>query len=252
MALDTDRVREYLLGFDSAEERVGALGSGLSELCAEVVGVHGASITLMVDNDHRGCLGASDSAMATVEDLQFTLGEGPCIDACRTGRMVAEPDLARLHRRRWPAFSPPAVAVGVAAVFALPLLARGVCLGALDLYNRVPGPLDEGQLIEAEAVAEVVSHVVLAVQADVAPGSLAEAFEAALDVRAVAHQAAGMIAVQLDVPLTEGLVRLRAHAYGCERPVNDIARDVVGRTLRFDGLDGATRRAGLPAHRPGR
>jgi GAF domain-containing protein len=238
--METDRIREYLLGYDGVEDRPARLGSGLSELCAEVVGVDGASITLMVDNDHRGCLGYSNEAMAVVEDLQFTLGEGPCIDACRTGRTVVHPDLAQEGGGKWPAFTPPAVAAGVAAIFAFPLHAGGVCLGALDLYNGAPGDLDDVQLIEAQAIAEVVSHVVLAVQADVAPGHLAEAFEAAIDVRAVAHQAAGMISVQLDVPLAEALVRLRAHAYAYERPVNDVARDVVGRTLRFDDRD-ATR-----------
>jgi hypothetical protein len=48
------------------------------------------------------------------------------------------------------------------------------------------------------------------------------------------HQATGMISVQLGVSLAEALLRLRAHAYGQDRPVADVAADVVGRRMRFD------------------
>jgi GAF domain len=235
--VDNHPIHGYLRDFEAAGEQPTALGSGLSGLCAQVVGVDGASVTLMVDGEHRGSLGASDDAMALVEDLQFTLGEGPCYDACRTGRAVLEPELGRADGSAWPAFAPPALHAGVAAVFAFPLQAAGVCLGAVDLYNRKEGDLEEGQLDEARAIAEVVSQLVLAVQSDAAPGSLAVAFEAAIDARAVVHQAAGMLSVQLVLPVAEALVRLRARAYALERLVNDVARDVIGRALRFDGQD---------------
>ncbi|KPI12010.1 GAF domain protein [Actinobacteria bacterium OK074] len=58
--------------------------------------------------------------------------------------------------------------------------------------------------------------------------------------RAAVHQATGMISVQLGVSLEEALVRLRAHAYGSERPVGEVAQDVVARRLRFsDDNDGS-------------
>jgi hypothetical protein len=47
-----------------------------------------------------------------------------------------------------------------------------------------------------------------------------------------------MISVQLGVSIQEALLRLRAHAYGSERPLGEIAEDVVARRLRFgDELD---------------
>ena len=53
---------------------------------------------------------------------------------------------------------------------------------------------------------------------------------------AVVHQATGMVKAQLNVGIAEALVRLRAYAYAAERPIEDVARDVVGRRLRFDEL----------------
>jgi hypothetical protein len=53
--------------------------------------------------------------------------------------------------------------------------------------------------------------------------------------RAVVHQATGMVSVQLGVSVEEALLRLRAHAYGSERPLGEVAEDVVARRLRFGG-----------------
>ena len=47
------------------------------------------------------------------------------------------------------------------------------------------------------------------------------------------HQATGMMSVQLGVSLAEALLRLPARAYAQDRPVADVAADVVGRWVRF-------------------
>jgi hypothetical protein len=56
-----------------------------------------------------------------------------------------------------------------------------------------------------------------------------------------------MISVQVDVGMAEALLRLRAHAYGRNRPVVDVATDVVARRLRFEDSDaGASQGSGGP------
>jgi hypothetical protein len=47
-----------------------------------------------------------------------------------------------------------------------------------------------------------------------------------------------MVAAQLDVSVAQALIRLRAYAFGNNRPLSDVAREVVARTLRFDTHDG--------------
>jgi len=61
---------------------------------------------------------------------------------------------------------------------------------------------------------------------------------AVLDVgrRAELFQAQGMVMVQLGVTIGEALVRMRAYAYAENRRLEDIARDVVNRQLRLDGI----------------
>ena len=83
-----------------------------------------------------------------------------------------------------------------------------------------------------------MARAVLVMQAEVPPGSLAHAIEADGDFRYVVHQATGMVAAQLDVPVGDALVRLRAHAFRTDRLLTDVAGDVVARRLRFSEDDG--------------
>jgi light-regulated signal transduction histidine kinase (bacteriophytochrome) len=75
-------------------------------------------------------------------------------------------------------------------------------------------------------------------QADAPPGRLAAELERGADLRLVVHQAAGMVAAQLDESVAQALVRLRARAFGNELALDDLAADVVARRLRFDGDEG--------------
>ena len=95
-------------------------GAGrLCEVCARAVDVAGAGVTVP-GGDPGAPLCSSDAVAERLEELSFTLGEGPAIDAHRDGEPVAEPDLASPSRARWPSFTPLAVDAGAAAIFAFP------------------------------------------------------------------------------------------------------------------------------------
>lgn len=202
--------------------------------CADALEVTGAGIMLMTEAGHWGVLCSSDPASSVVEELQFTLGEGPCVDVCATGAPVSEPDLTAPGFSRWPTFTAPAVNAGVRAIFAFPLRVGSIQLGALDLYNNRPGELRAEQVSEAVTLAEVVTHKVLELQADAAPNNLASELMAQEILRASVHQASGMLSARFDITVQAALLRIRAHAFATERPVNDVARDVVARRLNIE------------------
>jgi GAF domain-containing protein len=207
----------------------------LCEVCAEVTEMTGAGIMLMSGEVPKGSICTTDHVSALVERLQDALGEGPCVDAFTNDRPVLEPDLAHPAVNRWPAFSGPAVDAGARAVFGFPLRVGAARLGALNLYRDHPGPLSDEQHANALAVADVAAQAVLVLQSSAPPGQLAVELEADADFQYVVHQAAGMVAAQLDVGVAQALLRLRAHAFGDDRPLVEVARAVVDRTLRLDG-----------------
>jgi GAF domain-containing protein len=216
----------------------GAETARLCRVCAEVTGMTGAGIMLMWGDVPRGSVCTTDEVSALIEQLQYDLGEGPCVDAHQLERPVLEPDLADPTDPRWLAFAGPALEAGVRAVFGFPLRVGAVRLGALNLYRDRPGPLDGEQHADALVMADVAAEAVLLLQAEAPPGELAAELDAGGDFQHVVHQAAGMVSVQLDVTVGQALVRLRAHAFGNGRPLTQVARDVVDRTLRFDAGSG--------------
>jgi hypothetical protein len=205
----------------------------LCEFTRNVVGMSGAGVMLMSGDVPRGSLCTTDDVSALIEELQFTLGEGPCVDAYQQGGVVLEPDLAGRGSSRWLAFAPKAVDAGVRAVFAFPLRVGTVRLGALDFYRDDPGPLSDDQHRNGLAMADVVANWVLDAQADARPGAVSEELERDADFHFVVHNAAGAVSVQLGVSIAEALIRLRAHAYSNDRTLRDVAEDVVARKLRF-------------------
>lgn len=209
----------------------------LCDVCADETGVTGAGIMLMSGDLVRGSVCTTDSVSTLIEQLQDELGQGPCIDAHDQNRPVLEPDLAAPAIVRWPAFTGPAVEAGARAVFGFPLRVGAVRLGALNLYNDATGPLTDDAHADALMMADISAQALLILQANAPEGAVATELEANADFQYVVHQAAGMIAAQLDVSVGHALVRLRAHAFAIERPLTEIARDVVDRHLRFDVHD---------------
>jgi hypothetical protein len=223
--------------------RLGSRGSELRterlcEVCAEVTGMTGAGIMLMTGDVPRGSVCTTDTVSALIEQLQYALGEGPCVDAYHEDRPVLEPDLADPGTTRWIGFSRPAVEAGVRAIFGFPLQVGAVRLGALNLYRDRPGALSDEQHADALVMADVAAQAVLVLQADAPPGKLAAELEAGADFQYVVHQASGMVSAQLDVTVGQALIRLRAYAFGNDRPLAEVAADVVARKLRFDDRSG--------------
>jgi GAF domain-containing protein len=201
--------------------------------CPALVGVDGAGVMLMSGDVQRGSLGATGEVSTLIEELQFTLGEGPCVDAYQHDRVVTEADLADPAIRRWPAFTPPVLRAGVRAIFGFPLRVGTVRLGALDLYRDQPGPLTDDQRADALVVADVTARWVLDAQASAPAGAVAQELETTADFHYIVHNAAGIVSVQEQITVSEALVRLRAFAFSSDRPLADVARAVVARTLRL-------------------
>lgn len=205
----------------------------LGQVCAAVTGATGAGLMLMSGDIPRGWVATTDEVSTLIEDLQFSLGEGPCVDAYHEDRPVLEPDLAHPAVARWVAFAEQAVAAGVQAIFGFPLQVGTVRLGAMNLYYDRPGALTVDQHADALVMADVAAQALLIMQAKAPPGMLAEELERGSNLQHVVHQASGMVAAQLGVSVAQALVRLRGYSFGQNRQLADVAQDVVARRLRF-------------------
>jgi hypothetical protein len=179
----------------------------LCEACASLTSMTGAGVMLMSRGVAVGCLCGTGGAGAQIDELQYTLGEGPSIDAYRRQRPVLEPDLVHPEATRWVAFTPAAVAGGARAVFGFPLQVGSARIVATALLVGQARALLGGS------------------EPGLGPGMM--------HLWPVVHQAAGMVAVQLGVTADEALVRLRALAFAGDASILDTAEAVVDRQRRF-------------------
>ncbi|MFJ6897739.1 ANTAR domain-containing protein [Streptomyces hokutonensis] len=218
--------------------RLGEAGDP-ARACARALGAAGVALSLLVGAERTAePLWYHPDLSARFEELQFTLGEGPGPDAVRTGSPVLEPDLARVRAERWPALLPAARELGVHGVCCFPLGIGAIRVGVLTLLCDGERWLSPQQYTDAAALTAVLTGLLLnGGRSDGGGGGpgLGAALESpSVLSRAVVHQATGMISAQLDVSIQEALLRLRAHAYSSERPLGEIAADVVARRLRFN------------------
>jgi hypothetical protein len=221
---------------------VAAHGPDVAQLCDAcvegLVGVGGAGLAVMTSMPAQQVRYASDPVSIRVEDLQVTLGEGPCVDAFAEGKPVLATDLNDAYwLQRWPMFAPAASKAGARSLFALPLQVGAVRLGVIDLYRAAPGPLAGADLAEALAFADAATELLLA---EHLPGGQVAGSALLFSHRAVVHQATGMVSAQLTVPVQEAFLRLRARAYSTDHTLEEVARDVVERRLRFSDMDDET------------
>ena len=234
----TDRERWIRLLRESATD-VATQPQRIAELCVQVLDVDGAGITLMSDGGHRSIVCATDAVSERIEELQITLGEGPCIDAIGTGTPVLVADLhdsEGIAPWRWPAFMAAAADAGVRACFALPLQIGAIRVGSLDMYRSRPGALTDDDLSASLLGAEAAAVALL--WFDASPdGPVVDATDTGAGYHAEVHQASGMIMVQLGVTIEQAFLLLRARAFSTGRPLHDVAVDVVERRLRFSSED---------------
>jgi hypothetical protein len=235
---DSYRHVERLIGQEPPMQAdvVGVVG-GMRRLCraaGKALRASGAGLTVMADDGLRAVIAASDDVAERLEELQFTMGEGPCIDAYELQRPVLIPVVNDAAMTRWPTYAPAVYAGGVRAVFAFPLQVGAARLGVLDLFRAEVGMLSADELALALTFAEVAVGTLVDGQADSPHGSQPGWLDDPLGPRAVLYQAQGMVMVQLRVSLAEAMSRMRAYAFAHELRLGDVAASVVAGEIRFD------------------
>ena len=208
--------------------------SDVTHSARRLLGVSATSVMVVSASAARGLTAGTDDRVDALEQFCGLLGEGPAVDAVRDNHPVLVSDLAA-QRDRWPRFSAMALDRDIAAIFAFPLRAGPLPLGTLTLYRERPGALSGAQRVLALRIADAIIEIVLAAQAQQpSHRGLAAPIAKLVVHEPVINQAVGMVAVQLHCDLVEAAVRLRAHAYAHDRPLDEIAQAVIEQRLQVE------------------
>lgn len=224
---DGDRIRDGLTASVSGPGRGRAAADRLCEACVDLLDIDGAALSIVYDGVISRSLGASSPLSRQLDELQFTLGEGPCLQAVSEFAPVLITDLEEFGLR-WPGFAGAALTRGVRAVFALPVSAAASAIGALDLYRHTSGELATSVLAGGLVAAELAALPLLdlmGIDLDAAVTDESSDAWAQLEdlTRVEVYQAAGMLIEQLDLPAADALIRLRAYAFAHDMTASEVA-----------------------------
>lgn len=192
----------------------------------------GVGVSLLSQGSEPVTVAASSEASVLIEELQFAMAEGPCIEAYGSRSPVLVPDLSVAGHTTWPGYAPAAQDHGVRAVFAFPLQIGAARLGALDMYRDHTGSLSTQTLSRALTFAEIAMQELL--DAGQRPADAVDSIDDSSGNTFEVYQAQGMVMFQLGVNAGEAMARLRAYAYSHDRRLSEVALAVLGRKLQLE------------------
>ncbi|MDV8129112.1 GAF and ANTAR domain-containing protein [Rhodococcus sp. IEGM 1304] len=208
------------------------------QLARELVretGIDGVGVAVFATESTRDLVYATDGVAEELDETQFTLGEGPCLDAFRFDTPELHPDMAGGEARaRWPLFTAQVLALGAASVYAYPLGGGGSPFGVLELYGSSPIALAPSEDVKCRSYAHTIAHAVLA---ELAPAyALTSGSDVGVFRRGNVNIACGILAAHHRVSVEEAMVRLRSRAFSRQHRITSIAQEVIAGD-RFDTDD---------------
>ena len=120
----------------AAEEDLGrVLQRSVDQVTTSVPGADMASVSVLRGDSAETIASSSDQVWAVDAD-QYAAGDGPCLEAARTGHVVRTG--MQEAQRRWPQFARRARAAGVGSYLSCPLMIDEEFAGSLNLYSSQP------------------------------------------------------------------------------------------------------------------
>lgn len=219
-ARDISRVTQWLLETDSVEEFLQAL----TDVALELSHAEGVGLTLQRKGRPLTVVSAGSRA-SDLDEKQYGQGDGPCLQALRTGEEVRVDDM--LEERRWGSYSRYAVACGIRSSLSLPIGAGTDTAGALNLYAVLPGAFDEVDLTALRALITQATGAVALAQRVTDRREHADQIQDGLHYRGVINQAVGVIMAQRRCAVGEAFTVLWSASQRRNVKLRDVCTELI-------------------------
>ena len=219
-----------LAGLATGHISLPTLLTRVAELAVQAIpGADGAGLTLLQDNRPDTIVATADFVRA-VDDIQYGIGEGPCIMAAAQGVTVRSGSLGT--DSTWPRFGPPVSKLGVHSALSLPLIGSEGVLGAMNIYAHAHDAFDDraaelGELYAVPAAISVQNAQVLAQAV-----ALAAQLETAMATRSVIDHAMGVLMSRTGCSPAEAFTRLKILSQHENRKLPVVAQRLLDEAVR--------------------
>jgi GAF domain-containing protein len=239
-AADQTMPAQYMDDLQDSLGRLGTLATGLLPLedsltrVAEyavraIPGAEGAGLTLLEESRSDTIVSTADF-VTQIDDIQYSLGQGPCVSAVADRQIVLSGSLGA--DRRWPQFGSRVARLGVHSVVSLPLITEEGVVGAMNVYahDKNAFTADAGRLGELFAVPAAIA--VQNAQVLAQTKRLASQLQTALSSRGVIERAIGIMMSRSGGTEAEALERLRTLSQHQHEKLPVVAQSIVQEAVR--------------------
>ncbi|QSE86860.1 GAF and ANTAR domain-containing protein [Rhodococcus koreensis] len=183
-----------------------------------VPGTEEAGITLVTRRGGFQSRAATSKLPTLIDDLQYRLDEGPCVQVIWHHDTVLVTDMAT--ERRWPRFAPEAAGIGARSMLVFPLYTTEKALGALSLHSSGADAFDETAVSVGSTLATHAAIALIACQRE-------EQFRDALVSRETIGQAKGMLMQRYSIDAAQAFALLVTRSQHTNIPVHEVAQHIV-------------------------
>lgn len=185
-------------------------------------------ITLSEDG-HVITVASADALARLLDEQQYEVLDGPCLEAIRAARVVVSEDLS--VEKRWDGYPAMAVVHGVRSVLSSPLMVGSSPIGALNLYAVAAGAFTPDSRVAAGQLTALAAATVTAAMRHFDETTLTDHLRSALSSRSVIDQAIGIIIGMQRCPPETAFDILRTVSQNRNIPLREVAADLVARTI---------------------
>jgi GAF domain-containing protein len=208
----------------------------LGDRCVEALDVASAGVMLAASSGDLQVVASSSDAMRDLELFELQSNEGPCVDCFRSGDPIVNLELSAADGR-WPRFTRKAIDAGFHSVHALPMHLRGNTIGALNMFRTDNGSLESGDVLVAQALADVATIAIIQHQTTIDAQVLNGQLNEALNSRVIIEQAKGKISEAAGLNMDLAFQRMRNHARNHNLRLTEVARDIADGITDTSSLD---------------
>jgi GAF domain-containing protein len=194
-----------------------------------IAGADGAGVT-MLEAGEPDMIVASAQFVRDVDNIQYRIGEGPCISAAAQGRTNGSGELSQ--DPSWPDFGPKAAELGVHSALSLPLVLAGEVLGAINVYAHRSKAFDDAAQRMGEVFAVPAAIAIHNARLLAQEQRRTARLEAALTSRATIDRAIGILMARSGITGDEAFVRLRILSQRDHIKLNLVAERLVDQAVR--------------------
>jgi len=207
----------------------------IADLSTRAVPVAATCGITLAQDGHVITVASADALARLLDEQQYELDQGPCLEALNVGEIVISADLSR--ETRWNGYPPLALAHGIQAVYSSPLLVNGEPIGALNMYALTANAFDLDSRATIAQFTALAAATITAAMRHYDEATLTDHLRTALSSRSVIDQAIGIVIALQHCTEREAFDMLRTISQNRNVPLREVAAELVARTSQGDSPD---------------